>query len=140
MPTNRKEYMRQYMADKRAKDRARGTVEKTSPHDVKGATPQPQAPQQVAPTAAERWAGGLHDLTATATGFPDGTVELHGGAAPKSYRSLPFLSAPDDDCAACGHDRQAYHLPAELPCRGPAPMARGGVCRCPAFVDSGDPF
>lgn len=49
-----------------------------------------------------------------------------------------FLSAPDDDCAACGHDRQAFHLPADLPCRGPSATRKS--CGCPSFVDSSDPF
>lgn len=46
------------------------------------------------------------------------------------------LAAPDDDCAACGHDRQAYHL--DGICRMPTgPRSR---CGCPAFVDSAEPF
>lgn len=47
-----------------------------------------------------------------------------------------FLAAPDDDCAACGHDRQFYHLGDKCS----YPMTTRARCGCPAFVDSAEPF
>lgn len=41
-----------------------------------------------------------------------------------------FLAAPDDDCLACGHDQQTYHLAG--PCA--FPVGRRQTCGCPAFV------
>lgn len=46
------------------------------------------------------------------------------------------LAAPDDDCAACGHDRQFYHLGDKCS----YPMTSRARCGCPAFVDSAEPF
>ena len=103
------------------------------------ATPQAQQPQQVAPPI-ERVE--IDTATQDVSGYDaGGTLVKVVTYAERVAKPRPsFLAAPDDDCGACGHDRQAYHLPAELPCRGPAPYARGGACRCPAFVDSSDPF
>ena len=80
---------------------------------------------------AKRFEEGLQaPLTPILTGHPDGSVQFHDGRKPG------FLAAPDDDCAACGHDRQAYHL--DGICRMPTgPRSR---CGCPAFVDSSEPF
>lgn len=86
------------------------------------------------PDGTVDYRAGLRDMTPILTGFPDGAVQFHDGRRPS------FLAAPDDDCGACGHDRQAWHLPADAPCRAPAPYAPGGTCRCPAFVDATDPF
>jgi hypothetical protein len=57
----------------------------------------------------DRWREGLHDITV-------------GGSKPA------FLAAPDDDCAACGHDRQTVHIEK---CR---------ICGCPEFVAVEEPF
>lgn len=51
-----------------------------------------------------------------------------------------FLAAPDDDCAACGHDRQTYHLNAGGVCRAPAPNTRSRRCDCPSYVSAAEPF
>lgn len=70
-------------------------------------------------------------------------VDTHGSRdkadwTPRQVRRPSFLAAPDDDCAACGHDRQSYHLTADGTCAFPtAPRSR---CGCPAFVDTADPF
>lgn len=51
-----------------------------------------------------------------------------------------FLAAPDDDCAACGHDRQTYHLNAGGVCWAPAPNTRSRRCDCPSYVSAAEPF
>lgn len=69
-------------------------------------------------------------------------VDTHGSLDRRDWTPVerrpkpPFLAAPDDDCGACGHDRQMYHL--DGVCRMPTgPRAR---CGCPAFVDPSEPF
>lgn len=51
-----------------------------------------------------------------------------------------FLAAPDDDCAACGHDRQTYHLNTGGVCWAPAPNTRSRRCDCPSYVSAAEPF
>ena len=51
-----------------------------------------------------------------------------------------LLTAPDDDCAACGHDRQTYHLNAGGVCWAPAPNTRSRRCGCPSYVSAEEPF
>ena len=48
-----------------------------------------------------------------------------------ALKALPFLSAPNDDCASCDHDRQSWHLGAV--CQ--FPTGRRNICGCPAFVE-----
>lgn len=51
-----------------------------------------------------------------------------------------FLAAPDDDCAACGHDRQQYHSNLDGVCIAPAPNTRSRRCGCPSATDASEPF
>lgn len=61
------------------------------------------------------------------------TVLAPGPLAPPPEPVRPsFLAAPDDDCLACGHDRQNWHLTG----RCMAPVGRRNVCACPAFLEA----
>ena len=52
-------------------------------------------------------------------------------APPEVIQPRPsFLAAPIDECAACGHDRQSFHLAG--PCQAPAGRRR---CGCEPFVE-----
>jgi hypothetical protein len=60
------------------------------------------------------------------------STPVTAAAAARAHTGRPaFLAAPDDDCVACGHDRQEMHM-----------SRPDGKCRCgcPAFVDSAEPF
>jgi len=56
---------------------------------------------------------------------------------PNPPRPRPsYVAAPDDDCMACHHDRQSYHLNGVCT----AAVTYRGRCGCPAFVDPAEPF
>lgn len=57
-----------------------------------------------------------------------------------AQRIAAGLAAPDDDCGACGHDRQSYHLTVSGKCQAPLGTGRAQFCGCPAFVDPAEPF
>ena len=61
---------------------------------------------------------------------------LSGTQTTKRHTVPPFLAAPDDDCKACGHDRQSYHLAGTCA----FPLDRRHRCGCPQFVDAAEPF
>lgn len=77
----------------------------------------------VAPTAP--------DTQDTSTAVSDGPSTPAGFAAASIERALPhFLAAPIDDCVACGHDRQQFHL--NGPCSAPKGRRR---CGCVTFFE-----
>jgi hypothetical protein len=65
--------------------------------------------------------------TSVPPGSPDNDLLPAGGDNPVRPS---FLAAPDDDCLACEHDRQAYHLDG----RCTFPVGRRQQCGCPGFV------
>lgn len=74
-----------------------------------------------------------------AAGVTTGTTLVTVPPRMATRTTLPFLSAPDDDCASCGHDRHAYHLGGVCTC----PVGPRRKCGCPAFVaalDMIEPF
>jgi hypothetical protein len=118
MPTDRKAYMRKFMADKRAKAKAaqqesKGLVEPTTSPQV-----APQAPiaADLSPLTLNTLPNPPRPRPSFLTGHPDGTVEFADGQSGKSIHALTLaqkiavgLAAPDDDCMTCGHDRQTTH-------------------------------
>lgn len=131
MPSNRREYMREYMRAKRAQDKARGRV--------KGGDATP-----VVDTSDTSTAFNVSRETPIAVVRLSPLVTREEVAAFKraEYERVKpaFLAAPDDDCASCGHDRQTYHLNADGKCWAPAPHKRSRRCECPAFLDPAEPF
>ena len=118
MPSNRREYMRDYMRQKRAADKARG-------RDVKGGeTPVSNALDMSHAADVSRETRDILPV------LPRGQEKVRPS----------FLAAPDDDCAACGHDRQQYHLNAGGVCWAPAPNTRSRRCDCPTYVSAAEPF
>lgn len=59
------------------------------------------------------------------------------GLTPAKIRPS-FLAAPDDDCGACGHDRQLFHL--DGACKAPAPHTKTRRCGCETYVNAAEPF
>lgn len=57
---------------------------------------------------------------------------------PLNKAKLPWLYAPDDDCAHCHHDRQQYHSVEGVSCR--FPTGGGKVCGCRRFRPSTEPL
>lgn len=80
-------------------------------------------------------AAGLVDLVVT----HEGVIDMKTGHGfIRGVNRPAFLAAPDDDCAACHHDRQYYHLTLDGKCSYPTgPRTR---CGCLVFIDAAEPF
>lgn len=122
MPTSmtkaeRAAYMRDYRARKKSSDGA-GAVQ--SAEQLPVPPPGSVAPPIEGGTARQKRSGNIPAL--------DGQSGTGTYANPLAVPS--FLAAPDDDCLACGHDQQAYHLAG----RCTFPISRRQPCGCPAFV------
>jgi hypothetical protein len=114
--------------------RARKAAAAEGAHEApKAADPHAQCDARIAELEAEvaRLRAGVAQPARVDSPVDTSTPSTPRRQLTSAQRVAAGLAAPDDDCVACGHDRQGMHM-----------SRPDGRCRCgcPAFVDSAEPF